>query len=284
MMKIIVKMYYSANMHNTSAYVRQPGPLRDWWAAFKRLLDKELPEDAEGREPRGMPTDRDERSQWVWWKLKKWLLTASDRFFSHHGIPSRIKKSDREGIAAAQYWCGLRHSMRSTRATDVARPRARRLTHVAPGILASVMNLLGQYVAGKETPDKVLCQALMFLCEAVGAKPLFAHIQPHLDFVIFQVRASPAPCPRAGRDAGVEECVFSRCSIDSYTLFPPSFATPRPHPQLLFKALTFNDADQELWEEDQEEYLRRMKDPVGDFHVRLSTAQTLPVTRFCAHC
>lgn len=105
MMKIIVKMYYSATMHHTSDYTRQPGPTRDWWAAFKRLLDKELPEDAEGREPRGMPTDRDECAQWVWWKLKKWLLTVAERFFSHHGIPNIVDKKDKEAVAAAELWC-----------------------------------------------------------------------------------------------------------------------------------------------------------------------------------
>ena len=44
------------------------------------MIDKQLPEASEGKEPLNQPTDPDARAAWPWWKLKKWALRVASLF------------------------------------------------------------------------------------------------------------------------------------------------------------------------------------------------------------
>jgi hypothetical protein len=40
-----------------------------WFNSLGYILQKHLPEDNEGLEPSGQPTDPDQRKQWPWWRV-----------------------------------------------------------------------------------------------------------------------------------------------------------------------------------------------------------------------
>jgi hypothetical protein len=67
-MRMCLKIFWSATMYALPSV--QGVNVNIWFSHLGTLVQKELPEASEGREPAGQPVDRDERKSWPWWKVR----------------------------------------------------------------------------------------------------------------------------------------------------------------------------------------------------------------------
>lgn len=71
-MRICLKIFWSSTCY-TLPYV-QGVDVNLWFQLIAQIVDKRIPEAAEGIEPLGQPTDLDERKVWPWWKVNNYLI------------------------------------------------------------------------------------------------------------------------------------------------------------------------------------------------------------------
>ncbi len=66
-MRMCLKIFWSATMYSLPTVSGVDVNL--WFQMIASILDKHIPEAAEGLEPAGQPEDHDERKSWPWWKV-----------------------------------------------------------------------------------------------------------------------------------------------------------------------------------------------------------------------
>jgi hypothetical protein len=171
MMKDILKIYRNLTKSTNAVEIEVDQRfLTPWFQLVQQIIDKKLPEASEGIEPRGQPTDPEERKNWPWWKLKKWAL----RVCSHTFMSAMIAKTNatqkmnapsKSGQLLAQVF----------------------VVHIAPSLLNSVLGVLAKRTQHLYCPDKVLEEALRFLQPAMEAGNVYLKLKPHMPVIIFKV-------------------------------------------------------------------------------------------------
>ncbi len=162
MIKVICKIYWSAVQFAIPPYAENPTDMNIWIELFKPLLSKRLHEACEGIEPLNQPLDEDERTNWPWWKIKRWIMQILCRLFARWGNPKQV--SD-EHVAISNY-------IRST---------------VAPSVLGTVLETLALRKSGCFCPDRVVQLSLVFIQNAIEPSMTYKLIKPHLPFLLFEV-------------------------------------------------------------------------------------------------
>ena len=162
-----LKIFWSCTMY------RLPAPetavacdVNFWFQFMSFLLEKKLPVAGEaGTELNSafvQPVNVDDRTQWPWWKAKKWAARIITHFIARYGNP---KYSAEENRQFSEYF-------RST--TSVA-------------LLGPVMNCLASVTRGEFITEVVHRQCLGFMTTAVEMAPTYKLIKAHLAFVLFDV-------------------------------------------------------------------------------------------------
>ena len=154
----------NGDSQDTVALAR-PEQLQPWFDILTRALQKPLPEDSTGLEPRGQPVDVDARNAWPWWKVKKWAVQIMSRLFSRYGIPSYADEDEPDSKTFALYFSRT----------------------VAPQFLGPVFETLNLRPTGQFCTDRVLHLCLTFVDLAIELSSTYKLIKPHLEFLLFQV-------------------------------------------------------------------------------------------------
>jgi importin-7 len=159
-MRMVLKIFWSATMYALPQ--AQGVDVNGWFQIIGHILQKNLPENAEGIAPHGQPLDKDERRAWPWWKLKKWAAKILSHFIQRYGNP-RYAATENEKFA---------EFFKNTIATP---------------LLGPVMNTLALKTQEKFVTDEVHRYCLAYLASAVELSVTYKAVKPHLDFVLFQV-------------------------------------------------------------------------------------------------
>ena len=157
MMKLCVKIYWSAMQLALQGPQATVQDVNDWMQLFDAVLKKPLNE-------KDMPEDHEDRPEWPWWKLKKWVLHLIHRFFSRYGIKGHIDDNNPQGKKLAMWW---------------EKNYAQRFVHHALNVLVSKTK--GQYVTGR-----VLMMSYCVVNDAVELASTYKIMKPHLNFIIFE--------------------------------------------------------------------------------------------------
>jgi hypothetical protein len=192
-MRICLKIFHSATMYALPKV--QGVDVNFWFTCISSIIQKKLPEASEGLEPVGQPESPDERKTWPWWKLKKWASRILALFIQRYGNP---RFSGEEYLEFAKFF----------------------KEHVAPVMLAPVMNTLAEKSNGRYVTDEVYRNSITYLSSCAEMSPSYKVIKPHLDFVLFKV---------------------------------------------IFPTLCINGSEIELFNEDPQEFIRKVHDPLEDY-------------------
>jgi hypothetical protein len=170
MLKQILKIFWSSTQFylpggdatNPSPALSNPEALQPWFDILCKALAKHLPEASTGLEPRGQPTDPDERNAWPWWKVKKWAVQIMSRLFSRYGIPA---------YAEDEVQAFAKHFSQNT----------------AIQMLQPVCETLNLRPTGQFCTDRVLHLCLTYVDLAIDLAPTYKMLKPHLDFLLYKV-------------------------------------------------------------------------------------------------
>ena len=170
MMTSILRAYCMLTKSTNAVEIEiSPQFLLGWFALIKQLIDKKLPEGSTGLEPRGQPTDPEERDKWKWWKLKKWALRAVTQMFN----------------------ASMKRKAKVAKPEDEHEPSAvlalTFINRIAPQVLKSVLGVLALRSHREYCPDSVLDGALKFLEPSLEAGNVYSILKPHMPGLIFQV-------------------------------------------------------------------------------------------------
>ncbi|KAF0718506.1 Aste57867_1650 [Aphanomyces stellatus] len=127
-----------------------------WLDLFRTLITKPMPD-----VPGDAIDDDESFLRDPWWKAKKWSLQIICRFYNVYGNP--------------------KHGSSTPELSGFFR------THVAPHLQVAVLETLSLRPQGRYCPDRVVQLSLMYLQEAIMSAAAYKQLQPHLDFVLFQV-------------------------------------------------------------------------------------------------
>jgi len=154
MMKLCVKIYWSAMqlaLHGQQATAKD---LQDWMHLFDLILKKPLNE-------KDMPEDLEDRPEWAWWKLKKWVFHLIHRFFSRYGIKGHVEDQYKE----LAIWWERNYSQR---------------------FVQHAMNSLVLKAKGGYVTSRVLMLSFCVVNDAVELASTYKIMKPHLNFLIFE--------------------------------------------------------------------------------------------------
>mmetsp|Transcript_8754 Transcript_8754/g.11386 ORF Transcript_8754/g.11386 Transcript_8754/m.11386 type:complete len:1101 (+) Transcript_8754:86-3388(+) len=96
MVNLAGKIYFRAIQYHLPEFVKKPEETNGWIPLFVELLRKPLPEAHTGLEPKGQPTDIQEREKWPWWKAKKQAARILERLFQRYGMVPYVVDADIE--------------------------------------------------------------------------------------------------------------------------------------------------------------------------------------------
>jgi importin-7 len=122
-------------------------------AALLALANRSLPRDI-------MPTERDAREKWPWWKAKKWVYHIFNRLSQKYG-----------------------DAKSATAQTDVAFA-ARWEASCAEPVLAAVLQELSAISRGEYLAERVANYVLHYVCAAVGNPKLWKLLKPHSQDIV----------------------------------------------------------------------------------------------------
>jgi hypothetical protein len=163
MMKLLCKIYWSSMQFLLPPVMQDPVQFMAWMNVFDTLMKKPLPEASEGTAPLGQPTELDERQEWPWWKLKKWIAHIWTRLFQRFGNAEQTDKAHKE---FAKYFSA----------------------NVAPTLLSTVMDTLALRSQGRHCTDRVVMLCLHYVESALQlAKTYKPLIKPRLNHLLFEV-------------------------------------------------------------------------------------------------
>lgn len=162
-----LKILWSCTMY------RLPGPetaaacdINFWFQFMSFLMEKKLPIPGEAGSELNpsfvQPASEDDRTQWPWWKAKKWASRIITHFITRYGNPKYCAVENQQ---FSEYF-------RST--TSVA-------------LLGPVMNCLASVTRREYITEEVHRQCLGFMTTAVEMAPTYKLIKAHLAFVMFDV-------------------------------------------------------------------------------------------------
>lgn len=159
-LRLCLKIFWSATMYSLP---RTEGvDVGHWFSCLAQLIEKKLPEASEGAEPTGQPTSPDERRVWPWWKLKKWAHRIVQNFIQRYGNPKYATEEDQQ---FAVYF----------------------RSNTAVQLLGPILSTLAHKAAGHFVTEDVTRGCITYLGNAVEMSPTFKAMQPHIDFILFQV-------------------------------------------------------------------------------------------------
>ena len=99
-MKVCFKIFYSSTHYLLPKNVSGID-VNYWFQVIASVLRKDLPEGNSGLEPFGQPVDKEDRQNWVWWKLKKWAIRIAVIFIQRYGNP---RYCNEEFVEFAEYF------------------------------------------------------------------------------------------------------------------------------------------------------------------------------------
>lgn len=159
MMKVCVKIYWSAMQLSLDGDRANPRDVNGWMQLFEVVLKKPLPEGSSGAEPKGQPTAVEDRNEWPWWKLKKWTLQVLHRFFSRYGNKGHVEDQHKQlAIWFEGQW--------------------------AKRFLLVCMGILDAKAKGGFVTDRVLMLTYCFVNDAIELASTYKCVKPHLSFII----------------------------------------------------------------------------------------------------
>jgi len=158
MLKQVLKIYWSCTQFflPTCLSLERPHELWPWFD----LLTAALAQPASDA-----PDD-------PWWKVKKWSIQITSRWFSRYGVPA--------ASAAAATTTTTDHSAAHAFAVHFS-------THVASAYLTPLFATLNLKPTGRYCTDRVLHLALVFVGLAVELSSTYKMLKPHLEFLLFSV-------------------------------------------------------------------------------------------------
>eukprot|EP00614_Pseudopedinella_elastica_P016143 CAMPEP_0172650106 /NCGR_PEP_ID=MMETSP1068-20121228/242126_1 /TAXON_ID=35684 /ORGANISM="Pseudopedinella elastica, Strain CCMP716" /LENGTH=1202 /DNA_ID=CAMNT_0013464469 /DNA_START=137 /DNA_END=3746 /DNA_ORIENTATION=+ len=239
-----------------------------WIELIGALIAKPLPEASEpDAQPAGQPEAAEERAAWPWWKLKKWALQITQRWFHRYGMP--------------QY------------ADDESRAFAAQFSAVhAPALLEPVLAQLSlgpQVVKGRTVAPTFAWSTWSRPCSyfkrlLCAAAVCFAPLSPTLAYAAPTHTHPPPPRPLPARKQG-RYCT-DRCThlclvyVESAVQLGSTYKLLKPHMgpllrEVLFPQLCLKPADLELFESDPLEFVAKQNDPMEDFTDPKMSAMTL---------
>jgi importin-7 len=159
-MKLCFKIFYSATVY---ALPKVDGvDVSLWFTLIATLMNKELPEAEENKEPYQQPKDYDQRKLWPWWKLKKWLVRIMTNFISRYGNP---RYAATENQTFAEYF----------------------KNSIAVQLLEPALTNLMWKANGKYISDEVHRQCLAYLVSAAEMAPTYKYMKQHLSIILIQI-------------------------------------------------------------------------------------------------
>lgn len=103
MLKLCCKTFYSAIYFEMPPLVAESEQFTGWMSALLQLAARKVP-------AHEMPQDLDERKQWPWWKVKKWLYRIFYRIFTRYSQTKKLASASE--VTFAKKWqeegCSLR--------------------------------------------------------------------------------------------------------------------------------------------------------------------------------
>ena len=93
LVKLTLKVFWSATYLDIPPLLQQPPVFHDWMSVLAGVVEMPLPLEAQ-------PADADERTQWPWWKAKKWALHTCNRLFSRYSNPKAASGPAHRAFAA----------------------------------------------------------------------------------------------------------------------------------------------------------------------------------------
>ena len=156
LVKLAIKIFFSVCRLQMPASMQNPQALQAWLGMMNTALLKDvssLPE---------RPTDPDERNEWSWWKVKKWVIKTWHTLFNRYGNPHYVEEDMRP---FAVFWS----------------------SQVAHHLLGSVMQNLQLRVNGRFCTDRCVMVGLRFLSTSIELGSTFAVIASHLDALVFKL-------------------------------------------------------------------------------------------------
>ncbi|CAI5517143.1 unnamed protein product, partial [Closterium sp. Naga37s-1] len=160
--KLVLKIFWSACYLKVPEMVQQEAVFLAWMECFHALLERPVPAE-------GQPSDPEQRKQWAWWKVKKWLLHIINRMFHRFGNPKYAKGDDKAFATMFADKC-------------------------AACLLNSYLHLLAPVRTDPNSlPDRITNLAMQYVTYSLSKKALYESLKPHLQVLQFEV-AFPLLC------------------------------------------------------------------------------------------
>ena len=129
-----------------------------WFTCLGYFIEKPVPTDCPYPEPQEEPL----RSKWPYWSIKKWASKIVLLIIQRYGNPKHVAE---ENIKFAKLF-------RETTSVE---------------LLGPVMNTLAFKSKGGYLTSNVTKNCLSYICGSIEMAPAYAHIKPHMEFVLYQV-------------------------------------------------------------------------------------------------
>lgn len=133
-----------------------------WFQIMMDIMSKYIPEANEHIEPLNQPIDLEERVQWPWWKLKKWVGRILNHFIQRYGNPKYANETNKT----------FSEFFKST---------------LSVRILPCLFVNLHWKTQHKYVADHVVRSSLSFLSSAAEMAPSYKAMKPQLSFLLLDV-------------------------------------------------------------------------------------------------
>ncbi|CAG8497297.1 16245_t:CDS:10 [Acaulospora colombiana] len=95
MLRIIVKIYYSATQYELHEPLQENSSIVPWMTLMLQLFEKRIPDEI-------IPSDKDERQRFIWYRTQRWACRNLNRIFSRYGNPAQLAASSTKYTAFAE--------------------------------------------------------------------------------------------------------------------------------------------------------------------------------------
>ncbi|EDW30141.1 GL22608 [Drosophila persimilis] len=153
--KQILKIYYALTQYSLPLDLITKEIFSQWMEICRQIADREVPDCSH--------LDEDERTEFPYWKTKKWALHIMVRMFERYGSPSNVVSEKYQKFAE---WY---------------------LPTFSQGVLEVLLKILDQYRNRVYVSPRVLTDVLNYLKNAVSHAYTWKLIKPHMVAVIQDV-------------------------------------------------------------------------------------------------
>ncbi|KAK9463087.1 armadillo-type protein [Lipomyces oligophaga] len=159
MMRLIMKSYHAAIYLELAPRLQEQSFLLPWGNLMLQVVAKEIPADI-------APQDDDEKTQFPWWKAKKWAFRNLNRLFSRYGDPGSLTKAMKDYSSFAKNFA----------------------VNFAPEILRAYLHQIDLWANKQLWLSAPVLNLIMTYCElSVKPKITWEILRPHVDVLVSHV-------------------------------------------------------------------------------------------------